>query len=89
MKISIVIATIGNRNLIPTINSLNNNTIRPDEIIICIPLNDENKLEKLKSFSNTKIVKSKYKGQVKQRIEGFKIVKNDIVLQLDDDIILK
>ena len=89
MKISIVIATIGNRNLIPTINSLNNNTIRPDEIIICIPSNDANKFEKLKSFSNTKIVKSKYKGQVKQRIEGFKNVKNDVVLQLDDDIILK
>ena len=39
-KISIFIATIGNRNLIPTINSLNNNTIKPDEIIISIPSKD-------------------------------------------------
>ncbi len=89
MKISIVIATIGNRNLIPTINSLNNNTIKPDEIIISIPSKKISKFHKLKSISNTKIIISKYKGQVKQRIEGFKNVKNDIVLQIDDDIILK
>jgi len=73
----------------PTINSLNKNTIRPDEIIICIPSNDANKFQEIKSFSNVKIIISKFKGQVKQRIEGFKNVKNDIVLQLDDDIILK
>ena len=35
------------------------------------------------------IIHSKIKGQVKQRIEGFKNVKNNIVVQLDDDIILK
>ncbi len=89
MKISIVIATIGNRNLIPTINSLNNNTIKPDEIIISIPSKDVDELQKLKLISNVKVIISKYKGQVRQRIEGFKNVKNDIVVQLDDDILLK
>tara|TARA_B100001173_G_scaffold214045_1_gene184772 strand:- start:127 stop:954 length:828 start_codon:yes stop_codon:yes gene_type:complete len=89
LKISIVIATIGNRNLIPTINSLNNNTIKPDEIIISIPSKDVDELQKLKLISNVKVIISKYKGQVRQRIEGFKNVKNDIVVQLDDDILLK
>ena len=89
MKISIVIATIGNRNLLPTINSLNNNTIKPDEIIISITSKYLNEFEELKTFNNVKIVLSRFKGQVKQRIEGFKNVKNNIVVQLDDDIILK
>ena len=89
MKISIVIPTIGKRNLIPTINSLNNNSIKPEEIIIVFPNHESNNLVELKSINNVKIIKSKFKGQVKQRIEGFKYVKNDIVVQLDDDIILK
>tara|TARA_B100001175_G_scaffold379_1_gene329 strand:+ start:7626 stop:8453 length:828 start_codon:yes stop_codon:yes gene_type:complete len=89
LKISIVIATIGNRNLLPTINSLNNNTIKPDEIIISITSKYLNEFEELKTFNNVKIVLSRFKGQVKQRIEGFKNVKNNIVVQLDDDIILK
>jgi len=89
LKISIVIATIGNRNLLPTINSLNNNTIKPDEIIISITSKYLNEFQELKTFNNVKIVLSRFKGQVKQRIEGFKNVKNNIVVQLDDDIILK
>lgn len=89
MKISIVIATIGKRNLIPTINSLNDNSIKPEEIIIVFPNHESNNLVELKSINNVKIIKSKFKGQVKQRIEGFKYLKNDIVVQLDDDIILK
>jgi len=89
LKISIVIPTIGKRNLIPTINSLNNNSIKPEEIIIVFPNHESNNLVELKSINNVKIIKSKFKGQVKQRIEGFKYVKNDIVVQLDDDIILK
>jgi len=89
LKISIVIATVGNRNLIPTIKSLNKNTIKPDEIIISIPLKYINEFQELKSINNVKIVISKNKGQVKQRIEGFRNVKNDIVVQLDDDILLK
>ena len=89
MKISIVIPTIGTRDLIPTINSLNANSIKPDEIIISIPSKESNYLNKLKDFNNVKIIVSKFKGQVKQRIEGFKIAQNEIVVQLDDDIILK
>jgi len=88
LRISIVIPTIGDRNLIQTINSLNNNTIRPDEIIICIPSKQSNEFQELKSINNVKIIRSKYKGQVKQRIEGFKFAKNEIIVQLDDDIIL-
>jgi len=88
-NISIVIPTIGNRNLMPTIKSLNNSSIAIDEIIISIPFDVEIETELFQNFSNLIIYKSRYKGQVAQRIEGFKIAKNEIVVQLDDDIILE
>lgn len=88
-NISIVIPTIGNRNLIPTIESLNNSIIGIDEIIISIPFDVEIETGLFHNFSNLIIYKSRYKGQVAQRIEGFKIAKNDIIVQLDDDIILE
>ena len=37
-------------------------------------------------FKNVKKISTKNKGQVFQRIEGFKLAKNDYVLQLDSDI---
>ena len=87
MKISVVIPTTGKRDLNLTLKSLYNSHISIDEIII-VTL-DIKKLQKhLFEFQNLKLIKSKKKGQVKQRIEGFKLAKGDYVLQLDDDIIL-
>lgn len=88
-KISVVIATIGDRNLIPTIKSLNSSSIKIDEIIISTPYDVKLDLGLLKVFSNIVIHKSKFKGQVAQRIEGFKRSTNNYVLQLDDDIIVE
>ena len=87
--ISVVIPTIGNRSLIATLKSLNNSSIGINEIIISIPFDVEIETGLFQNFSNIIIYKSKYKGQVAQRIEGFKIAKNDIIVQLDDDIILE
>ena len=89
MKISLVVPTIGNRNLIPTLRSIVESSIEVDEIIISLP--DQVNINKdiFKSFKNLIFLNSKVKGQVAQRIEGFKVAKNDIVVQLDDDIILE
>ena len=88
MKLSVVIPTIGDRDLFPTLLSLNNSSIEINEIIISAP--NKNKLNsvKLQKIRNLKIHISEFKGQVLQRIEGFKIAKGDIIVQLDDDIIL-
>ena len=89
MKISVVIPSIGNRNLIPTLRSINESSINVDEIIISIPCQVDINVDKFKKFKNIIVFNSKVKGQVAQRIEGFKIAKNDCVVQMDDDIILE
>ena len=85
MTISVVIPTIGNRDISKTINSINHNDFKVDEILVCTVRNSKIKTLKRK---NVKIIFCKEKGQVKQRIEGFKLAKGDYILQLDDDIIL-
>ena len=89
MKISIIIATIGDRDLTPTLESIENSSIEIDEIIVSVPKKTIINKRILRDHENVIIHSSKYKGQVHQRIEGFKIAKNEIVVQLDDDIILE
>ena len=86
-NISVVIPSIGTRDLTPTIKSLNSSSIKIDEIIVSVPYDID--IELFQNFSNIIVHYSKLKGQVAQRIEGFKVAKNDIVVQLDDDIILE
>ena len=45
MKLSVVIPTIGDRNLFPTLLSLNNSSIEINEIIISAPI--KNKLNRI------------------------------------------
>lgn len=87
MNISVVIPTVGDRNVEPTIKALNQSTIIPEEIII-VTLKRNNFENLSSSYKNIKIIKAKRAGQVNQRIEGFKKAKNTFVMQLDDDIIL-
>jgi len=89
LKISIIIATIGDRDLTPTLESIENSSIEIDEIIVSVPKETIINKRILRDHENVIIHSSKYKGQVHQRIEGFKIAKNEIVVQLDDDIILE
>ena len=86
-NISVVIPSIGTRDLTPAIKSLNSSSIKIDEIIVSVPYDIE--IELFQKFSNIIVHKSKYKGQVAQRIEGFKIAKNKFIVQMDDDIILE
>ena len=87
MEISVVIPTIGDRDILPTIVSLNNSTLIPKEIIIVsLKANIHKHLNK--KYKNVVFVKANKKGQVNQRIQGFKIAKSKFVMQLDDDITL-
>jgi hypothetical protein len=83
---TVVIATLGNINLIETINQINNGILKPEEILICIPKDYVNNIKNISCINNVKIVPTNVKGQVLQRIEGFKLVKTDYTIQLDDDI---
>ena len=87
MEISVVIPTIGDRDILPTINSLNNSTLIPTEIII-VSLKAKTHKHINKKYKNVVFVKANKKGQVNQRIQGFKIAKSKFVMQLDDDITL-
>ena len=87
INVSVVIATLGGACLNKTIESLNNSSIIPKEILICIPKDYAMNVMNIKFF-NVKIIITETKGQVTQRMEGFQKVKHPFVLQLDDDIVL-
>jgi glycosyltransferase involved in cell wall biosynthesis len=84
-KLSVVIASLGGKSLPITIESLNAGTIRPLEILVCMP-DDDPSTPKLRKFDNVKILYSKKRGQVFQRAYGFRQAKHEFVLQLDDDM---
>lgn len=83
---TVVIATLGNTNLIETIHQINNGNLKPEEILVCIPKEYASNVKNILNINNVKIVPTNVKGQVQQRIEGFKLVKTDYTIQLDDDI---
>ena len=84
--LSVVIPSLGG-NLCDTLDSINAGSIRPDEIIVCLP-NDMHSVKDALKYKNLTIVYAEQYGQVYQRIVGFKHAKGDYVLQLDDDILL-
>jgi glycosyltransferase involved in cell wall biosynthesis len=83
---SVVIPTLGGTTLLRTIEMMNAGTQIPHEILICIPHDFAGRVEELKKISNVKILATECKGQVKQRIEGFKAASCNYVIQLDDDM---
>lgn len=86
-RVSVVIATLGGELLKDTIESLNSGSIKPHEILICIPIEFA---DRVKHFScpNVTVIVTQDKGQVAQRTKGFLSASCPYVLQLDDDIIL-
>ena len=91
--ISIVIPSILENSLVSTLESINKSSIKPKEIIIILPNQQKYKnkiiLNKILKYKNIHIHYSRKKGQVNQRILGFKIASQKYVMQLDSDIILK
>ena len=82
--LTVVIPTLGLRNLYNIIKSLNN-TVKPHQIIISVYEKNFINVSEYLQYNNIKIIKNKIKGQVHQRINGFKDVQTKYVLQLDDD----
>ena len=87
MPLSVVIATLGRGTLMETLKSLNNGTIVPEEILICIPIEYMNQISGLFP-GNVRIIGTPCKGQIQQRLIGFKEAAHPLVMQLDDDLIL-
>lgn len=85
-EFSVVIPTLGGDALSRTINLINSGSIVPNEVLICIPKEFTSRVDGLSAHQNVKIIGTECKGQVVQRIEGFKQVSNEYVIQLDDDM---
>lgn len=86
-ELSVVIPTLGGDTLLPTIISLNSGDRNPAEILICIPEDEAHRVETIK-FKNTKVVKTRIRGQVGQRLAGLRLASQQFVMQIDDDILL-
>ena len=82
---TIVIATAIRPTLNLLLEKINKSTVLPKEVIISIPKNKKYLLDSSKYQFKIKII-SKGFGQVKQRIEGFKVAENSLCIQMDDDI---
>lgn len=85
--VTVVIATLGGPSLKGTICSLNRGSVTPDEILVCIPEKEARKAEDLTS-KNVKVIVTECRGQVAQRVIGFRNASHDFVMQLDDDMLL-
>ncbi len=83
---TLVIPTLYGTELEETLIQIHKGTYIPAEIIIVIPSEFQKNIDVLKKYSNLIILGVDFRGQVRQRIFGFKHASNDIVIQLDDDI---
>ena len=86
-QLSVVIATLGGETLLGTIKHLNQGTIVPAEILLCIPDEESFRVSNL-LIDNVVIIKTPCRGQVAQRAVGFQHASHEFVLQLDDDLVV-
>jgi glycosyltransferase involved in cell wall biosynthesis len=85
--VTVVIPTLGGATLKKTIEALNPGSLRPAEILVCIPSAERARAEHL-GFDNVKVIAAQARGQVAQRAEGFRHAAHELVMQLDDDILV-
>jgi cellulose synthase/poly-beta-1,6-N-acetylglucosamine synthase-like glycosyltransferase len=86
--LSIVIATLGGDSLPQTLAVLNSGPALPAEILICIPEREAPRAMPLER-RNVRVVATPCRGQVAQRAYGFGLVRQPLVLQMDDDILIE
>lgn len=84
-EISVVIATLGGLSVQDTLQSILSGSLKPTEILLCIPEDHAGKLDHFAS-EIVRVIPTKVKGQVKQRAYGFTQARYGLVLQSDDDI---
>lgn len=86
--ITIVIPTLGEKTLTKCLNSIESGSTLPKTIFIIIPKEYSKNLINVKIPNNAEIIHTNLKGQVSQKIIGFKNAKTKFIMQLDSDIIL-
>lgn len=86
LPITVVIASLGECTLLNTLESLNNGSKIPSEIIVVLPPNVNFSIKS--AYHNVRIINCNNQGQVPQRLFGICLASNDYLMQLDDDIIL-
>ena len=89
IDLTVVIPTLGEKSLSNCITRVNMGTILPKLILIVIPKDYSSKINKIRIPDNSKIIFTSLKGQVSQKIIGFKEVKTEFIMQLDSDIFLE
>ena len=87
LPISVVIATLGGRELERTVERLCAGTRIPEEILICIPKGVVIEA-RLENNDCLQVLQTPCRGQVAQRAYGLSRTRSPYVLQMDDDISL-
>lgn len=87
LPLSIVIATLGGKELESTLLYLRSGDSVPDEILICIP-EGERPIANIIEDACVRIVFTPHRGQVAQRAFGLAKARNIYVMQMDDDVLL-
>lgn len=88
LPVTVVIATLGGPSLLGTIAALQQGNAVPSKIVVCVPADATLYEGQLKS-QNIQLVRTEERGQVQQRIAGFRVAVRQgaqYVLQLDDDL---
>tara|TARA_B100001029_G_C15039459_1_gene442527 strand:+ start:707 stop:1561 length:855 start_codon:yes stop_codon:yes gene_type:complete len=84
-QLTVVIPTLGKKNMLDTLKILNSNKFIK-EIIISLPNNSIiNNYHK--HFKKVKVIYSRLRGQVYQRISAYNFITTKYILYIDDDII--
>ena len=83
-QLTVVIPTLGKKNLDSLLKKLTK-SIFVKEIFISIPYSNNKKTHSLNN-KKIKIVRTKFKHQVKQRIACYKKIRTKYTLLLDDDV---
>jgi hypothetical protein len=86
-SVSVVIATLGGEHLQMTLMRLNEGSVAPEEILICMP---EAEAERFSESlpANARLIRSPVRGQVAQRAHGLKLARCALLMQLDDDVMM-
>lgn len=87
-KLSVVIATLGGQILYDTIKSINEGTVVPDEVLLCVPEENAHSVPDF-AYTNVRILRTPFRGQVRQRAFGFTNANGTYILQFDDDLIIE
>lgn len=85
--LSVVIPTLGGKSLAATIDRLNSGSVVPNEILVCIPRDEQDRAARL-TAPNVRLVVTAFRGQVAQRAAGFAQAIHPYVMQLDDDMLV-